>query len=138
MRIIAGSSSAIDKTDRAIDFLERDGGAGKLLRGQMDIRNKNRRLFRASRFRALVEKCSLRAVKSYIRAYRSGSPPGGFAPLFSEAAHLPAIPLPRSREGLSRILDFFLTSITHNRFYVSKPRASRSDPRSRIVCACIA
>jgi hypothetical protein len=49
LRIVAGSFGAIDKTDRAIDFLERDGGAGKLLFGQMDIRNKNRRLFRASR-----------------------------------------------------------------------------------------
>jgi len=46
-----------------------------------------------ARFRALVEKCSLRAVKSYIRAYRSDSPPGEFASLFSPAAR-PSLPPP--------------------------------------------
>lgn len=37
----------------------------------MDIRNKNPRLFRAFGFRPIVEKCSLRAAKSYICSYRS-------------------------------------------------------------------
>jgi len=36
---------------------------------QMDIRNKNLYLFRAFGFRPLVEKCSLRATKSYVCMY---------------------------------------------------------------------
>lgn len=42
--------------------------------GQMEIRNKNPSLFRAFGFRPLVEKCSVRATKSYICPYRSVLP----------------------------------------------------------------
>lgn len=73
IRIAEGFWRAIDhKMNREIDFRERiwwwEIEKLRYFVGQMDIRNQNPSLFRAFGFRPLVEKCSVRATKSYIVA----------------------------------------------------------------------